>query len=361
MHRSGTSAITRVVNLLGSDLSSGLIPPKPGNVTGFWESESIYHIHNELLKEFGLLWHDFLPLPPGWEKTGAAREARSRLLAYLGSEFAGSCLFTVKDPRICRLVPLWIDALEEFGAEPLFLFCHRSPMEVAASLYTRDQIPWESSLLLWMRSYLEGEEGTRGQRRLFIAYDDLIKDWQSVTNRVAEEFELVWPRPMEEAAPEIEAFLSDGHRHHADLDFELIDNLETRELLRSLHQALRDPASDPGEGLGELRKEASRLLDRKSEIFAPMLKHERISQFKLQTDKARSHRFNRRLQQKIKELKHRARRRKQVVKIVLTLVAVTAAALGFAGGYFTAKRAAAPAPGAFAQQPDKDVEPPTRH
>ncbi len=37
MHRSGTSAIVRVLNLLGVDLPAALYPARPDNPVGYWE------------------------------------------------------------------------------------------------------------------------------------------------------------------------------------------------------------------------------------------------------------------------------------------------------------------------------------
>ena len=40
MHRSGTSIVSRLLNLLGAHLGpeDDLMPPKPDNPTGFWEA-----------------------------------------------------------------------------------------------------------------------------------------------------------------------------------------------------------------------------------------------------------------------------------------------------------------------------------
>ena len=41
MHRSGTSALTRIFSLLGADLPKNLMPPSPANKTGYWESQDL--------------------------------------------------------------------------------------------------------------------------------------------------------------------------------------------------------------------------------------------------------------------------------------------------------------------------------
>ncbi len=333
MHRSGTSALTRVVNLFGADLSEGLIPPKPSNVTGFWEAQSIFQIHNELLKSFGLMWHDYLPLPRDWEKSAAALEARNKLVEYLQAEFSASRLFAVKDPRLCRLLPLWLDALKEFGAEPLFLFCYRSPLEVAASLYARDQIPWDTSLHLWIRSYLEAEAATRNHRRLFMAYDDLMRDWRPVMKAISASFDIDWTRPFEEAEPDVDSFLSDSHRHHTEIDFELVDDRTTRQLLRAMYAALQEDRSRGGSALQEFSQRASAHLEEKSGLFGPVLKYERNAQFQLQTEKARAQRFNRRLQWKLDQLQKRSKMRKRRMNIVWVVSVASAVLLGAIAGY----------------------------
>ena len=43
MHRSGTSALTRVLNLLGVALGDDLMPPGPDNPLGFWEHQALAH------------------------------------------------------------------------------------------------------------------------------------------------------------------------------------------------------------------------------------------------------------------------------------------------------------------------------
>src|ERR1700749_1466851 len=53
MHRSGTSALTRVINLLGADLPSKLIPANVANEAGFFESNDLMIVHEQLLSSAG--------------------------------------------------------------------------------------------------------------------------------------------------------------------------------------------------------------------------------------------------------------------------------------------------------------------
>ena len=61
MHRSGTSALTRVLNLLGVALGDDLMPPGPDNPLGFWEHQGIVSVHEALFAELDRRWDDPRP------------------------------------------------------------------------------------------------------------------------------------------------------------------------------------------------------------------------------------------------------------------------------------------------------------
>jgi hypothetical protein len=135
-------------------------------------------------------------------------------VATIASEFEGSRSFVLKDPRMCRLTGFWADVFAEMGIRPLFVLPVRNPLEIAASVHRRDGIePW-LTLLVWQRHVLESEFRTRGFPRVFTSYDDLLADWRQVTDRIGSTLGLTWPRSVSEAAGEMEALLSDKHRHH---------------------------------------------------------------------------------------------------------------------------------------------------
>jgi len=54
MHRSGTSAVTRTLNLMAA---------APDNAAGFWESADIMAVHDRFLAAIGSAWDDPRPLP----------------------------------------------------------------------------------------------------------------------------------------------------------------------------------------------------------------------------------------------------------------------------------------------------------
>ena len=214
MHRSGTSALARSCNLLGVDLGSEFIPSRPDNEAGFWEDAGVKDADDLALASHGLLWDDVRPLPEPWRDGFGAEEVRARLLHTLRALAGRGALCGVKDPRISRLLPFWLPLLEQLRVTPVFLIALRDPGEVATSLARRERLTPARSRLLWLRYTLEAELHTRGHRRWFVSFDELLNDWRATLARAGRAIGVAWPVPFTDAAAEIDAFLDPSLRHH---------------------------------------------------------------------------------------------------------------------------------------------------
>jgi hypothetical protein len=190
-----------------------LNPANPDNQAGFWEPLDIVEIHEEILASAGSSWDDPRAFPSSWYETSEAQAYEDQVVSFLQREFSCHNLCAVKDPRICRLIPLWVLCLKRIGAEPLYVLPVRNPLEAAMSLGKRNGFSEYESLGLWLRHFLEAERGSRGSKRTVVGYDHLLSDWSTVTAKMAADLGVNWPRSVAEAAPEIEAFLSVRHRH----------------------------------------------------------------------------------------------------------------------------------------------------
>ncbi len=237
MHRSGTSAMVGVLNLLGASVPRNLI-------SGHFESKDLIVVHDELLASAGLAWDDTGPLSADWYHSPAAEHFEQRLLAFLRNDFEDSYLFVIKDPRICRFVPLWLSALAQFNAQPHAIIPVRNPLEVAASLKARDGFVPGKSYLLWLRHVLDAERDTRGVSRSFVAYDSLLSDWRRVADTLSEDLGMKWPRTLHRAGAEIDQFLVSTHRHHRLDEADLIPRPEIVDWVKQAYQALMVAARD---------------------------------------------------------------------------------------------------------------------
>jgi len=214
MHRSGTSAVTRCLNLLGAEVGSKLLPPAEDNRSGFWEHADVVAIHEELLKDLGRVWHDARALPEGWFLSAAARKARDKIATLISNDFDGSALWAVKDPRLCRFVPLWREVLLESGREAAALLVVRHPAEVARSLGNREGLLSETTHLNWLEHFADAETATRGMQRALLSYDSLLSDWRDALAKAGRALCVKWPVPIEDAHSAIDAFLDRSKRHH---------------------------------------------------------------------------------------------------------------------------------------------------
>jgi hypothetical protein len=216
VHRSGTSAVARLVNLLGADIGGDLLAEDPSNSRGYWESQAIVDIHANLLKAVGAVADPFDPAPlrADWLTTGFAREAKSRLADRIQSEFAASHLFVVKDPRISQLLPLWIELLSDLKIAPVVVVPFRNPLEVVASLAQRDGVAPPKTLLLYFHAYLQTEYSSRSVPRVFVRYDGLLKDWRPFAGQLAQLSRACLSSTGGEVAKEIDKFLTVALHHH---------------------------------------------------------------------------------------------------------------------------------------------------
>lgn len=236
MHRSGASAASRICNLLGADLGPHLLPPRSDNETGTWEHRDVDRIHEELLAAIGSAWDDIRAMPDAWVGHPAVAPARRQLAEVLRRDFAGSPLWCVKDPRLCRLLPLWLPVLDDLGCAASFVLITRNPLEVAGSLARRNGFPVEKSCLLWLRHLIEAERATRAYPRAFMTYDGLLRAWRQSIAELSDRLDISWPCPINQVAREIDGFLSKGLRHEQ-IDDVFIDT--DRRLSRWLRDAYR--------------------------------------------------------------------------------------------------------------------------
>lgn len=213
MHRSGTSAIAGVLAQMGSDLPKELMPPTDANPKGYFESIKAYRLNDDLLMSAGSSWDDSAAFNAEWYESPRFPEYRARAAKVIEEEFGGSGFFVMKDPRMCRLLPFWQQVLADLDVGPRYVCIHRHPREVASSLTRREGWPETVGLLLWLRHVLEAEAGSRGQSRVFVSYDGLLSDWRATVARIGEGLGLSWPRHPDNAAGDIEEFLSGELRH----------------------------------------------------------------------------------------------------------------------------------------------------
>jgi hypothetical protein len=272
MHRSGTSALSGALGLAGVALPSHLMPASDANPRGYFESQRLYQLHEELLDEMATSWSDVSPPPAGFLRSPSAARWVERLAAAVDEEFGDARLFVLKDPRMCRLVPLWDRVLERVGARPAWILIVRNPIETSASLRREHDIDERVGMLLWLDHLLRAERDTRGQPRLVLAYESLLEDWRRAFTRIERTLEVAFPRLSRGAEAEIDAFLSRQLRHQRALPQDVATREDVPSWVKQVHAwALRaDADGDVADADGVLDPIADALVDAER-AFGPVV------------------------------------------------------------------------------------------
>lgn len=266
MHRSGTSALTGMLSMLGANPGSALMPAdEEVNPKGFWEHKDIVTIDDKLLEALGSFWHDERSFLDSWWQLPMVVPFRRELVEVLRRDFSQSPLWIVKDPRICRLLPMWLDALQETGSKPHFVIMVRDPIEVVQSLKRRDGFSESKSYLLWLEHLLDAELWSRGHPRVVVSYDQLLGNWQNVSHQIAQGLGLLWPVDERIAVSDIQSFLESDLRHHHALG----QQTQTSRLATLANDAYFSAMNTTPDELGNSLTEASRAVAQICHVIDP--------------------------------------------------------------------------------------------
>jgi GT2 family glycosyltransferase len=213
MHRSGTSALAQMAHRCGAVAPATLMTPGPDNPSGFWESARLVGIADEVLAENGMTWDSIGRIPAAWFRTAAGRRLVGRYRDALVEEFPGEGPILLKDPRLCRLLPLVREACDQAGIEPRYVLTLRHPWEVVSSLQARNGCSAERGIALWLEHTLAAEHGTRGCRRAMVSYERLLRGWRDVASHLREAAGVELHADAA-AAEDLDRQISDERRHH---------------------------------------------------------------------------------------------------------------------------------------------------
>ena len=108
MHRSGTSAFTGILDLLGVNLGTKMLETQPDNPKGFFENKFVVLTNDCILDTLKSSWDDVFPLPENWLDRFQESQLHEDIRTFLRSDISADQLTAFKDPRMSRLLPLWL-------------------------------------------------------------------------------------------------------------------------------------------------------------------------------------------------------------------------------------------------------------
>lgn len=261
MHRSGTSAVTRMLNILGAELGDDLLEAQQGvNEKGFWEHRELVQINEELLSAMGSSWYDFRSLPHDWWLPPAHKSIRQRARHFLDTAFAGQQLCVMKDPRLCVLLPFWLHVAKKQGWRSVAVTVTRAPWEVAASLCKRDPLDESTANLLWLRYSREADRFSREIPRFLVDYAAVLGDRSGLTDKMARVLGIHWPVDPEIAEAAILREIDPSLRHQESRFSN--SNIQISSLAaRVYHRLIAPGGKDSDDSLDKLWEEFDGILE----------------------------------------------------------------------------------------------------
>lgn len=245
MHRSGTSALAGLLCQQGFQAPQQLDAGDAHNLTGYWEPMEIRAFHNTLMESAQSSWEDpllpVLPWQPQQREKALAGLERALIADFPVADPQAVAL--IKDPRQCRLLPLWNALFAQRPFQVAVVLMVRQPEAVAASLVSRDQLPLDRALLLWLSHTLEAERATRQLPRLVLSYEQLLQEPTAVVQRCQQLAGLPITAP---SAALLDEWIRPDLNHHQRSPAGVDANGETKTLIQwanTVYGALVDPAA----------------------------------------------------------------------------------------------------------------------
>jgi hypothetical protein len=240
MHRSGTSAVARGLQVLRVDLGNHLLPPDRNiNDTGYWEDVDLNQLNIEMLHALGTDWHHLAPLAGDFVERLRKHGFMLRAVELIRKKLESSPVFGFKDPRTALLLPFWREVFAHTELVLSYVLAVRNPISVIRSLAKRDQFDLEKSALLWLTHTISMMEGTAGAKsRVLVDYDCLMRAPEHEMQRIAGALNL----SLDSAALQlyVTEFLDKGLRHTVYDASDLALNPVTKSLVHDLYAVLLD-------------------------------------------------------------------------------------------------------------------------
>jgi glycosyltransferase involved in cell wall biosynthesis len=215
MHRSGTSAVTRLLNMAGCYFGPEGIATDANeeNPKGFWERRDVRQVCDGLLRDSGFDWWKLMGLDA--EALDAeSRQRHTEEFARIVGDMDAHRPWVLKEPRLCLLLPVLRPVLEV----PVCVHVTREPLEVAASLATRNGLPLSVGIALWEVYTRASLRASAGLPRHHVRYEDLMREPVRTVSELVDWLDAEGVQGLRRPSDrEITAFIDPQlHRHHAD-------------------------------------------------------------------------------------------------------------------------------------------------
>jgi len=190
MHRSGTSVVTKALEILGVNLGQNIIPVAGDNKKGFWEDSSIIELNDRILALAGMTWFSVSEYPFALLESEEGRALEKEALELISSRLNTYPLWGFKDPRCSRLLPFWQNIFAKLNITLSYLVVLRNPLDIAASLKKRNDFKLAMSQHLWLVHTFQNLKLFKNNEVCFVSFDDFLSTPEEHLQRFSRCFNL---------------------------------------------------------------------------------------------------------------------------------------------------------------------------
>ncbi len=215
MHRSGTSAITRGLEVLGVSLGDTLMPAADENAKGFWEDMDVVRINEALLERLGSSWHSVIPINEEMLLADEVKDLKMEAVALIKQRLSTFSVYGFKDPRTTILLPFWQKVFSELGVKHSYVIALRNPYNIVRSLEVRNQFSHSFSYMLWLKYQHAALRYTQDFPHVMVPFEHVMQEPEVALQHVA--MQLDTPKQVKNnpaMAEYMHHFLEKGLEHH---------------------------------------------------------------------------------------------------------------------------------------------------
>ncbi len=222
MHRSGTSLLSNILHLLGVDMVDQPTHASKSNETGFWERPDIVALQDDILYALGAPVGSpmhAVPLKAGWWRNPEIRDLKKRLHDLMAEHLDHVRRpWGFKDPRTCRLLPLWGEILEELDVSPRFVWAVRHPAEAAVSMSLKNPqarpMPVAQSEVMWLAYNYDILRHAGRHWPIIVPYESWFEDPAGLAKELGHELDVQWRGSDHELESALSELINAEKRHH---------------------------------------------------------------------------------------------------------------------------------------------------
>lgn len=217
MHRSGTSLLTRLLNICGLYLGkpNELTGPSKGNELGHWENKKFVAINKQIISQFHT--DGSLSGVPDFPSDAFSRpeviELGQKAIKIIDEMNSRAPLWGWKDPRNCLTLPFWQKVLKKKG-KVLYVVPLRGWLPVAQSLKKRDRLPFEESIDLWNNSFLGIYQHLPPSRTHYFLVDNLFNNSYQEIKTIGDFINSAHFKISQKEKKEIDGYVTPSMWHH---------------------------------------------------------------------------------------------------------------------------------------------------